>query len=138
MAGGEHKLDLDALIDRALSEEPMLRAPVTLQRGVEERLRIADLRDREKMRFRLSMVTLLLALVSALFAAGALLWFTNLSLLAKTGVSGGRGHYDYYATALVQSWHAYQGAYTLVLSVLLAACTVAMGWRPLRKRLGLR
>jgi hypothetical protein len=137
MAGGEH-FDIDALIDQALSTEPLLRAPVTLQRGVEERLRIADLRDREKMRFRLSMATLLLALVSALGAAGALLWFTNLSVLAKAGVSGGKGQYDYYATALVQSWHAYQGAYTLVLSVLLAVCTLAMGWRPLRKRLGLR
>jgi uncharacterized membrane protein YbjE (DUF340 family) len=137
MAGGE-KMDLDALIDQALSTEPLLRAPLTLQRGVEERLRIADLRDREKMRFRLSMATLLLALVSALFAAGALLWFTNLSVLAKAGVSGGKGQYDYYATALAQFWHAYQGAYTLVLSVLLAVCTLAMGWRPLRKRLGLR
>ena len=39
MAGGE-KFDLDALIDQALSAEPLLRAPVTLQRGVEERLRI--------------------------------------------------------------------------------------------------
>lgn len=137
MAGSD-KFDLDALIDQALSAEPVLRAPVTLQRGVEERLRIADLRDREKMRFRLSMATLLLALVSSLFAAGALLWFTNLSVLARAGVSGGRGQFDYYATALVQSWHAYQGAYTLVLSVLLAVCTLAMGWRPLRKRLGLR
>ncbi len=137
MAGGE-KFDIDALIDKALSAEPMLRAPVSLQRGVEERLRIADLRDREKMRFRLSMATLSLALVSALFAAGALLWFTNLSVLAKAGVSGGKGQYDYYATALVQFWHAYQGAYTLVLSVLLAVCTLAMGWRPLRKRFGMR
>ncbi len=137
MAGGK-KFDIDALIDQALSEEPMLRAPVSLQRGVEERLRIADLRDREKMRFRLSMATLLLALVSSLLAAGALLWFTNLSVLARAGVSGGKGQLDYYFTALVQSWHAYQGAYTLILSVLLAACTLAMGWRPLRKRLGLR
>jgi hypothetical protein len=137
MAGAD-KFDLDALIDQALSAEPVLRAPVTLQRGVEERLRIADLRDRELMRFRLSMATLLLALVSSLLAAGALLWFTNLSVLAKAGVSGGKGQFDYYATALVQSWHAYQGAYTLVLSVLLAVCTLAMGWRPLRKRLGLR
>jgi len=137
MAGGK-KIDIDALIDQALSKEPMLRAPASLQCGVEERLRIAALRDREKMRFRLSMVTLLLALVSSLLAAGALLWFTNLSVLAKAGVSGGKGQFDYYFTALVQSWHAYQGAYTLVLSVLLAACTLAMGWRPLRKRLGMR
>lgn len=136
MAGGE-KFDIEALIDQALASEPMLRAPVSLQRGVEERLRIADLRDREKVRFRLSMATLLLALFSSLFAAGALLWFTNLSVLAKAGVSGGKGQWDYYATALVQSWHAYQGAYTLILSVLLAVCTLAMGWRPLRKRLGL-
>ena len=137
MAGAE-KLDIDALIDQALSSEPMLRAPATLLRGVEERLRIADLRDREKMRFRLSMATLLLALVSSLFAAGALLWFTNLSVLAKAGVSGGKGQFDYYATTLVQFWHAYQGAYTLVISVILAVCTLAMGWRPLRKRLGMR
>ena len=137
MAGGK-KIDIDALIDQALSAEPLLRAPVSLQRGVEERLRIADLRDREKMRFRLSMATLLLALVSSLLAAGALLWFTNLSVLAKAGVSGGKGQFDYYATALVQSWHAYQGAYTLVLSVILAVCTLAMGWRPLRKRIGMR
>lgn len=129
---------LDALIEAALRPDEELQAPPTLVAGVSERLRIAALRDREMRRFRVSLITLLLALSSALIAAGGYLWFTKLDVIARAGVSGGKGHYDYYATALGLSLGDYTGAYTLVLSLLLLAATIALGVRPLRRYLNYR
>ena len=129
---------LDGLIEAALRPDEELQAPPTLVAGVSERLRIAALRDREMRRFRVSLITLLLALSSSLIAAGGYLWFTKLDVIARAGVSGGKGHYDYYATALGLSLGDYTGAYTLVLSLLLLAATIALGVRPLRRYLNYR
>ena len=120
--------DLDALIEEALSDEPYLKAPITLQRGVEARLRIAALRDREKRRFAISMVTLALVFVAALLAAATVVWFTKLSFLYTEGVSGGRGLLDYYMTAVGMYFSNYQGGYSLIVSFILAvaACIVAV------------
>ncbi|MBW7865497.1 MAG: hypothetical protein H3C30_13935 [Candidatus Hydrogenedentes bacterium] len=135
MAGGNRQQNLDALIERALGEERPVPVPVTLLPGVRERLRVAALRDRERVRFRLSMLTLLLALCSALVAAFFSLWFTKLSLIASVGVSGGKGQYDYYATALGLLFGDYRGAYSLLASLLLAAVTLLLGVKPLRRYL---
>ena len=129
---------LDALMDAALRPGPELQAPPTLVTGVTERLQVAALREREKRRFRMSLLTLLLALSSSLIAAGGYLWFTKLDVIARAGVSGGKGHYDYYTTALGLSLGDYTGAYTLVLSLLLLAATIALGVRPLRRYLNYR
>ncbi len=107
---------LDALIDEALRGEPYLSAPLSLHRGVEARLRIASLLDREKTRFTCSMAAFLGVLAASLSVAGLLLWFTNLSFLYSEGVSGGKGWLDYYATAWAMSWTSYQGAYSMAVS----------------------
>ncbi len=117
----EHTDSLDALIAEALSDEPFLKAPITLQRGVEARLRIASLRDHEKKRFAISMATLALVFVAGLAAAAVVVWFTKLSFLSTEGVSGGKGQLDYYITALTMAFSSYQGAYSLIMSVVLAA-----------------
>lgn len=111
---------LDLLIEQALSDEPFLKAPVSLQRGVEARLQIAALRDHEKARFSASMMSLALVVVASLALAGLLVWFTNFSFLYSEGVSGGKGQLDYYATALAMSFTSYQGGYSLLGSLVLA------------------
>lgn len=111
--------ELDALISAALSDEPMLKAPASLQRGVEERLRIVHLREREKARFSASMTTLAIVFLASIGAAGTMLWFTSFSFLYTDGVSGGKGHLDYYVTALSMYFSGYQGSYTLLMSFVL-------------------
>jgi len=116
--------ELDKLIEEALSEEPFLKAPLSLQRGVEARVRLISLREHEKRRFSVSMLTLTLLFFGSVALSGILLWFTNLSVLYTDGVSGGKGWFDYYATAISLSFSSYQGAYSLVISFLLALATL--------------
>jgi hypothetical protein len=111
--------ELDALISAALSDEPMLKVPASLQRGVEERLRIVHLREREKARFSASMTTLAIVFLASIAVAGTMLWFTSFSFLYTDGVSGGKGHLDYYFTALPMYFSGYQGSYTLFMSFVL-------------------
>jgi len=128
--------DLDALISRALADEPFLKAPVSLQRGVEARLRIAHLRDHEKARFAASMTTLALVFIASLCVTAVVLWFTSLSFLYTDGVSGGKGHLDYYFSAMTMYFSGYQGAYTLLMSLVLGigafVAAVALGLRRLK------
>lgn len=128
--------ELDVLISRALADEPLLKAPASLHRGVEARLRIAHLRDHEKARFFASMTTLALVFIVSLCAAGTVLWFTSLSFLYTDGVSGGKGLLDYYLTAMTMYFSDYQGAYTLLVSLVLGigafVAAIAMGLRRLK------
>jgi len=123
--------DLDALISAALAEEPLLKAPASLQRGVEERLRIVHLREREKARFSASITTLALVFFASVSMAGLVLWFTSFSFLYTDGVSGGKGHLDYYLTAVPMYFSGYQGGYTLLMSFILGigafVAAIAMG-----------
>jgi len=112
--------ELDALISQALADEPFLKAPISLHRGVEARLRIVHIREHEKARFSASMTTLALVFVASLVMAAVAIWFTSLSFLYTEGVSGGKGHLDYYFTALAIYFSSYQGAYTLLMSFVLA------------------
>jgi uncharacterized membrane protein YbjE (DUF340 family) len=116
--------DLDALIEEALSEEPFLKAPVSLRRDVDARVRLISLRDHEQRRFRISMVSLIFTFVGSVSFAGLLLWFTNLSFLYSDGVSGGKGWFDYYANAVTLSFSSYQGGYSLLASFILALVTL--------------
>lgn len=110
--------DLDLLIEQVLSEEGLLQAPPSLIRNIEASLDIAELREHEERRFRISMASLFFIFVGALSAAGLSLWFTNLSVLYSEGVSGGKGLWDYYMTALHMSFTSYQGSYSLAGALL--------------------
>ena len=116
--------ELDALIEAALSDEPFYRAPFSLQRGIEARLRVVSLREYEQRRFSVSMLTLALLFGGSVLFAGALLWFTNFSFLYSEGLSGGKGWMDFYATSLGLSFSSYQGTYSMVASFVLALATL--------------
>ncbi len=128
-------LDIDALIEDVLRSENMVAAPPTLQRRVEERVRIAAMRAHERARFRYSMLTLTGAFVGALAAAAVLVSFTNLDVVISHGVSGYKGQLDYYTGAMRLSAMDYRGAYSLILSLVGAGTTVALGLIPLGKYL---
>lgn len=116
--------ELDALIEAALSDEPFLKAPLSLHRNIEARVRLVALREHEHRRFAISMFTLVFLFFGSLACAGMLLWFTNLSFIYSEGVSGGKGWFDYYTHALSASFSSYQGAYSMVMSFVLALITI--------------
>lgn len=129
--------DLDALIESALKGERMLAAPIDFHRKVEERVRIAALKERERVRFRFWMQSLVASACGALFLASSVVAVTNLQLIVTNGVSGGKGVYDYYLTQIFgASFETYGGAYTLATSVVLAGVSLVLGWSPVRRLIG--
>ena len=133
----EFGTELDALIEQALKSEPMLSAPINFHRAVEERVRIAALKDRERARFRFWMLSLTASACGALFIAAATLAVTNLQEIVTNGISGGKGTYDYYLTRVFgASYDTYGGAYLLGTSVLLAMVALLLGWIPVKRLLG--
>ena len=129
------KTDLDAVIEAALCDEPMRPVPLALHRRVEERVRIAALYERERTRFRASMAALGVAFLAAVCAAVLVVVFTNLSVFLAHGVPGVRGQYDYYATSVQMTWSAYSGAYSLLLTIVVAGGTLLLGLIPLRRHM---
>jgi len=135
--GDPGSYDIDAIIEDALNGERMMSAPINFHRAVEERVRIAALKDRERVRFRFWMQSLVASGCVALFIASTVVAVTNLQLIVTNGVSGGKGVYDYYLTLLFgTSFENYGGAYTLASSVLLAAVSLVLGWSPVRRLIG--
>lgn len=122
---------IDALIEQALRSERLRPTPIMLHRRVEQRVRIAQLRDHEALRFRYSMATLGLAFLAALLVAGLVVSFTNFSILINHGVSGGRGQYDAFTTSMQISYSGYSGAYSLISSMLLACGTILVALIPI-------
>jgi len=129
--------DLDRMIEEALGSERLLSAPINFHRAVDERIRIAALKDRQRARFRFWMLSLAASACGALFLAAVAIAVTNLQVIVTNGVSGGKGTLDYYLSALLgTSADAYSGTYTLVTSVLLAAVALGLGWIPVRRLIG--
>ena len=128
------RIDIDAIIEEALTSERMLAAPINFHRKVEERVRIAALKERERARFRFWMLSIAASACGALFMAATLLAVTNFQGIVTNGVSGGKGTLDYYLTAVFgTSMGTYSGAYTLVTSVFLAIVALVLGWIPVRR-----
>lgn len=124
---------LDALIEEALKNEPMRRAPRTLHQRVLERVQVTALREQEKIRFRYSMLGMAVAFLAVVAGAVLIVSLTNLWGVMNYGVPGGKGQFDYYATSMFMSWARYGGAYSMILSILGAGIAVLLGLLPLRK-----
>lgn len=125
--------EIDRAIDSALIGERMLSAPITLHRRIMERVRYAAMRERERVRFRVCMTSLAVALLAALGIAFLVISVTNLDIYIRHGVDGGKGQYDYLAASLAQRWTVYSGAYSFLLSLLMAGGALLLGLIPLRK-----
>ncbi len=133
MGGRDNKAvaDLDALIEQALREQPVMRAPADFSRRVEERVRVMVLREREKERFRAGMTVMALSVAVTLLTAAAVVWFTHLSLVMANGTAGNGGQMDTWRTSWWMFLHSYRGAYTFVFSLFMGLVTfLALGFSP--------
>ena len=132
--GGRDKwseTELDALIEAALRDQPVMCAPADFSRKVEERVNILLLREREKARFRASMAVMAVSVVVTLLTAAAVVWFTHLSLVWANGTAGISGQIDTWRTSWWMALSGYRGAYTLLFSLLIGVVTfIALGLSP--------
>ena len=116
--------ELDALIDAALRTEPMLPVPPGLHRKIQDRVHFADLQERERVRFRYSLLSAVCALLILFSGTGVIVMLTNFSIVYHHGVSGGKGFLDYYLNRLDVSWAGHVGTYTLMLTLGLSVASL--------------
>ena len=128
--------ELDALIEAALAEEVLLPVPVGLHARVNERVRLAALQQRERVRFRNALLSGFAASVGIVVAVAALVATTKFDVLLKHGISGGRGLLDSYAATFALSWPQYWEGLILSLVLTIGVATVWVGFIPWRARGG--
>jgi len=126
--------ELDALIEEALRSQEMLPVPPTLHERVSSRLKAQALIERERARFRASMMAMAVALLAIIAGGVVLVAFTHLRGVLTYGAPGAKGHMDYLVNDLVLTVSHYTGSYSLGLSFLLALGTLLFVIVPLRAR----
>ena len=127
--------ELDALIEAALRDEPLLPTPPGLHRKIQERVLFATLQERERARFRNSLLSALGALLVLLTGTAFVVILTNFSILYHHGVSGGMGLMDYYLNRFDVSWASEIGTYALFLTLGLSALSLWTGFVLFRTQL---
>lgn len=132
--------ELDALIEAALRDEPLLPVPVNLHGRITERVQLAALQQREQLRVRNALLSGFAASVAVVAAAGIIVAQTNFEVFLNHGVSGGRGLIDYYTATVSLSWPRYVeniGAAALLVAaagvIWLAASSRWSGTGPLER-----
>lgn len=124
-------VELDALIETALRDQPLMRAPVDFSRKVEERVNILLLQEREKARFRAGMAVMTVSVLVTVLTAALVVWFTHLSLVWANGTAGNGGQMDAWRASWWMALSGYRGAYTLLFSVLIGVTTfIILGFTP--------
>ena len=122
--------ELDAMIEAALSDEALLPVPVGLHARIGERVRLATLQQRERVRFRNALLSGLVASVVIVLSLSILVAFTKFEVLLKHGISGGKGLMDSYATTFALSWPQYWDGLVFTLFLGLGVATVGLGLMP--------
>ena len=125
--------ELDALIEAALRDQPLVPVPRNLHARITERIALAALEQKERTRFRNTLLGGLAASVGVLAVAVVLVALTNFDVLLDYGVSGGQGLMDYYTATFQLSWPGRLDSLFLSLCLFLAALTVGVGVQPLRR-----
>lgn len=124
---------LDALIESALRDEPVAPVPRDLHARIYERVELAALEQKERARFRNTLLGALAAGAGVVATAVVLVALTNFQLLLDHGVGGWRGLLDYYAATFQLSVPGQPDGLFLVLCLSLGALTIGVGVQPLRK-----
>jgi len=96
--------ELDALVEAALREGPLVPAPRSLHGRVVERVQLAALEQKERARFRNALLSGFAACMGVMTAAVAIVASTNFEILLNHGVPGGLGFWDYYRTTFEVAW----------------------------------
>lgn len=126
--------ELDALIEAALAEEVLLPVPVGLHARVNERVHLAALQQRERVRFRNALLSGFAASVGIVVAVAAFVATTKFDVLLKHGISGGQGLLDSYAATFALSWPQYWEGLMLSLVLAIGVATLWVGLIPWRAR----
>lgn len=119
--------ELDALIEAALRDEPLLPVPPGLQRKIQDQVLFASLKEQERARFRRTLLGAVGAVMVILLGTVAVVSLTHFSILYRHGVSGGRGFVDYYLTLLDVSWSDQIGVIALMGTLGLSATALWAG-----------
>lgn len=125
--------ELDALIESALRDEPLLPVPVGLHARVAERVHWAALQQKERARFRNTLLTGLAGSAGIITLAVLFVGMTSFHVLLEHGVSGGLGLMDYYRTTLHFSWLGQLDGLILAIGAALAVITAGAALQPLRR-----
>ncbi len=128
--------ELDALIEAALAEEVLLPVPMGLRARIDERVRLTALQQRERARFRNTLLSGFAASVGVVVALSALVAITKFEVLLKHGISGGQGLMDSYAATFALSWPQYWEILSLTLFLALGVASLWVGLIPWRGRGG--
>ncbi len=114
----------DAFIESVLRDEKLLPAPVTLHSNVVKRLKLHELKERERTRFRYIMtgfvVTVLTIVLGVIFSISFYKW----SVMFWYGSDAGWGYWDYCQTTFQTFWTKYQGSYSLLLTLATTVTTL--------------
>lgn len=117
----ENSGELDRLIDSALRNEPERDVPFGFHRGVEERLKMAALLDRELKRFRTCWASAAVLSV-ALTCATVSVWLgAGLPGAAARAFPGLLGSYDSFILTLAMRWPTIALTSTALLALLCGA-----------------
>lgn len=125
--------ELDALIESALRDEPLVPVPRDLHGRITERVQLAALEQQARARFRNALLSGFLGAVCVVGLSVALIALTNFHVLLDHGVSGGLGFLDYYTATFKMPWPVQTDGLVLALCLGLGGLTIFAGLRPLRK-----
>ncbi len=125
--------ELDIMIEEALRGEKFLTPPPTLYSKVMKRVKIYQLQQREKLRFKYIMwafgVTLFAVFAGVIFSLLFYKWY----VMYWYGSDAVGGYFDYYRTTFQTLWLTYQGSYSLILTLVLTATTIVLLFIPWAK-----
>jgi hypothetical protein len=110
----------DALLDEALGREPMRPVPLGLYRDIRVKLQIAAMLDKERRRFRRTLMMGFAGICSIAGLSFLVAQLTEASGIASGVMFGGMGMYDSMAATMGVEW----SAFTLLLFVVAAGLAV--------------
>lgn len=125
--------ELDALIESVLKDEKLLPAPVTLHARVVKRLKLHELKERERLRFRYLMTGFVITVLTIVFGVVFSIYFYKWSVMFWYGSDAGWGYWDYWRTSLQTFWTKYQGSYSFLLTLGVAISTLLLLFTPWAK-----
>lgn len=114
--------DLDAIIEEALSSEPMRPAPVGLYRAICCKVRLAALAEQERRMFRRTLASALAVVILVLAVLKVLASTHGVRMVFDQFAPGAMGQYDYAASSIGIGWGGL-GALALAIAVCLAGFT---------------
>jgi len=122
---------VDDVVEGMLRDGALVSVPRDFHGRVMERVRLAALERRERVRFRNALLTGAFACFGVVALAGSLLAYTSFDLLLNHGVSGGLGFVDYHVATFQIAWPGRADGLFMALFLGLGGLTIWAGLWPL-------